>query len=51
MAILVRGYFIKIPPIAARSYMRSFSQWGDSSKVLPLQPVAGHSYMANLVGG
>ena len=94
MAIIVRGLFLKIPPIAARSHMGNFSQksylcsplqptpkWaifvsavipqksshcsslqpapscailfreGISSKVLPLQPIAAHSYVAIIVSG
>ena len=44
--------FLKSPPIAAHCsppLHGNFCQGGNSSKVLPLQPIAAHSYMAILV--
>ena len=52
--VLVRGYLLKKPPIAAHCtplLLGNFSQGGNSSKVLPLQPIAAHYYMAISVRG
>ena len=48
------GGFLKSPPIAAHCsplLHENFSQEGNSSKVLPLQPFASHSYKAISVRG
>ena len=55
MAILVRGVIPQKFPIAAHCsplLHGNFIQGeGNSAKVLPLQPLAAHSYMAILVRG
>ena len=48
------GLLLKSPPIAAHCsplLHGNFSQGGNSWKVLPLQPIAAHSYMAISVRG